>query len=662
MDLDINRIHFTSYCWALGTTSFRMKKFNYMIVKQLELIDDFFKLPENKDEKWEGNTELQIRYYDYLKDKKFITGDATRKDKDARQKTSGLVDLGLITSNRRLTDVGQKLVEISKSGIYKIKNDNFFGIDRDSYIYMLQLLKYTTENNIKPFVVLIKILNDLDYITNEEFIFILPLVTSKEVASDVVDNIKKLRAGFFNINDIIINLIWKMDNYQAGFEYFLHHEPTEETFMLINMNRKSPEKYEIQYADLYKRLVEVYVEENNESIIKLYKAIQNLSGKPRIYWKNLIFGRATERQITNNPLYYLKENKLSTLKDEYGIKKYIYEMIHLYKWKSTLKDYFDLNRRYFKLSDIIIFQDGKVTLSLLAKEYFKYCIDDYFKQSFNQSENFDKMVSIEKILGSSTPDMDYVYTDVAAYFDEEYIEPNEIQNYVENERLKKFNHIIDEKFDNEHLLKILQWFENRADSSLNSYITDNADVPTMFEYILGIIWYKLSGRRGNILDYMNLSLDADLLPKTHAGGGEADIVYKYEETSAYPAHELLLEATLADDSNQRRMEFEPVSRHLMRNLMQTNNLNNYAVLVSTNIHPSVISDFRSRANSEQTLDNVSYFDGIKILPIDTRVLKNFITSSKKYKDIYKLFNEAYLSNITLRNGWYEKEIIEKSRK
>lgn len=111
------------------------------------------------------------------------------------------------------------------------------------------------------------------------------------------------------------------------------------------------------------------------------------------------------------------------------------------------------------------------------------------------------MVSIEKILGSSTPDMDYVYTDVAAYFDEEYIEPNEIQNYVENERLKKFNHIIDEKFDNEHLLKILQWFENRTDSSLNSYITDNADVPTMFEYILGIIWYKLSGRRGKYIGF-----------------------------------------------------------------------------------------------------------------------------------------------------------------
>lgn len=50
MDLDISRIHFTSYYWALGTTSIRMKKFNYMIEKQLELLDDFFKFPENRDE------------------------------------------------------------------------------------------------------------------------------------------------------------------------------------------------------------------------------------------------------------------------------------------------------------------------------------------------------------------------------------------------------------------------------------------------------------------------------------------------------------------------------------------------------------------------------------------------------------------------------------
>lgn len=51
---------------------------------------------------------------------------------------------------------------------------------------------------------------------------------------------------------------------------------------------------------------------------------------------------------------------------------------------------------------------------------------------------------------------------------------------------------------------------------------------------------------------MNLSLEADLLPKTHAGGGEADIVWKYEMTYEYPKHTLLIEATLADGQKSKK--------------------------------------------------------------------------------------------------------------
>lgn len=661
MTLDINRIHFTSYCWSLGTTSFRMKKFNYMIEEQLKLLKDFFMNPENENENWEGNGELQTRYYDFLKNKKFIKGEASRKDKDARQKTSGLVDLGLIDSNRRLTQVGEKLVDISLSGIYKDKEDNFFGIDKDSYIYLLQLLKYTTNDNIRPFVVLLKVLNELDYISEDEFKYILPLVINSDVAQTIVDDIRKLRSGYMTIDDIIINLIWSMDNYQAAFEYFIHNDPSVETFVLINMNRKSPEKYEPPYAKLYEELINVYVKGNTDSIIELFDSIEKINGKARNYWKKLIFNKTTRQRVLKEPMSYLKSNKLSTLKDDYQIKKYIFETIHLFKWKSTLDDYFDLNSRYIKLSDIVLFQDSKVSLSLLAKKYFKYCINDFFKESFRKANQFDKVISIESILGKYTPDMDYVYSDIASYFDEEYIEPTDIQNYVENERLNKFNELIDSKFDDSKLLYCIDCFENRDDGKLNEYITDNADVPTLFEYILGIIWYKLSDRKGNILDFMNLSLDADLLPKTHAGGGEADIVYKYQKTDNYPEHDLLLEATLADDSNQRRMESEPVSRHLIRNLMDTGNLNNYAVLVSTYIHPSVLSDFRSRATSEQTLDAIAYFDGIKLLAIDTQVLKNFIVNSFKYKDIFKLLDKAYQSDLSLKEGWYQKEIVEKSQ-
>ena len=55
---------------------------------------------------------------------------------------------------------------------------------------------------------------------------------------------------------------------------------------------------------------------------------------------------------------------------------------------------------------------------------------------------------------------------------------------------------------------------------------------------------------------MKLSLEANLLPKTHAAGGYADIIYEYEACTSYPKHSLLLEATLADGNNQRRMEME----------------------------------------------------------------------------------------------------------
>ena len=42
--------------------------------------------------------------------KAFLTGDAMRKDKDEREKTSGLVDIGLIT------EAGRKLLKITSNG------------------------------------------------------------------------------------------------------------------------------------------------------------------------------------------------------------------------------------------------------------------------------------------------------------------------------------------------------------------------------------------------------------------------------------------------------------------------------------------------------------------------------------------------------------------
>ena len=50
-----------------------------------------------------------------MKAKEFVVGSAKNKPKDAREKTSGLVDIGIIDENRKLTEAGRALFEISQS-------------------------------------------------------------------------------------------------------------------------------------------------------------------------------------------------------------------------------------------------------------------------------------------------------------------------------------------------------------------------------------------------------------------------------------------------------------------------------------------------------------------------------------------------------------------
>lgn len=184
-------------------------------------------------------------------------------------------------------------------------------------------------------------------------------------------------------------------------------------------------------------------------------------------------------------------------------------------------------------------------------------------------------------------------------------------------------------------------FENRRDSDIQAMVTNNADVPTIFEYVLAIAWYKISGRQGKILDYMNLSLDADLLPVTHAAGGHEDITYKYEATEDYPAHTLLLEATLASSTNQRRLEMEPVSRHLGDYLLSHTDEQAYCLFATTYLHINVVSDFRMRKSAPYySSDGTRFVDGMKIIPLQTNEISaiikkafhtlSYIASSKRH--------------------------------
>lgn len=651
-----NTIPYKSFCWSLGTTSFRTKNFNKTIEEQLLLLDGFWKLSENKNCIWNGNNVLQGRYYDYMKDKGFVEGEANNKAKDAREKTSGLVDIGLIADNRRLTQAGTALLEYCISNNFS--SDNDFGIAKDSYLYLKQLLKTSCKIDnfeVRPFIVLLYVLSEIEFLTVEEFSYLLPLCIDFESTNEVINGIKNVRVGKAKIEEIIISHLMRKDNYRKALELFADNEVDEALLCEVGLNRKS-RSYDKAYYHLYQNLYSAYIENDKTAFIRVFKATGNIKiGK---LWRAYLFDTTSETAISNAPEIHKKATLFDNALNEKEFKISFFKVMHLLKAKATLSDYSDLNRRYIKTADVILFEDNTVKLDIVPKYFFGSVIAELYNVAYTKAVLLNENCEITAIHPSLVFSEESIIKGVNTELDGYVNDIAEARAAIEDNRYVRLQHLIDTKFTDKQLIALLDCFEKREDAEIRNMVTDNADIPTVFEYVLGIMWYKISERKGKILDYMKLSLDADLLPKTHATGGEADIVYEYEKNEFYPEHTLLLEATLADRSNQRRMEMEPVSRNLGRHLIRTGNMNSYCVFATNYLDINVIADFRSRKTTPfyDTQNYSKFVNGMKIIPLQTAELKKILTSGKKYKELYSVFDKAFNSTLP-PHKWYANSMV-----
>lgn len=643
---------YKSFCWCLGTTSFRTKNFNRTIEEQLGLLNEFWSKPDNAEVGWRNNNNIQMEYYLFMQDKGFVEGDADNKPKDAREKTSGLVDVGLIDDNRRLTDVGQALLAISESNDFG--SDNHFEIPKDSFIYLKQLLKTSCVvdgNTVRPLIVLLYLLSKSGELSTDEFTYLLPLCTSKETTDEIIISIDEIKNGRKTVDDIIVSRLLSMDNYKEALSLLLSQKNVDENLICeIGINRKS-RNYDKAYFPLYQALHKVYMDKDKSAFVEVFDAAKKI--RISNYWIKYLFDTNSRVALVRNAESHIKPTDFDNVITENDFKTAFFKRMQLFKAKATLRDYFDLNRRYFKTSDIVLFEDGKVKLDVVPKHFFKSVIDSLYAQAYISSNLLYENCALEEIADCLAINDDVVIACINAELGIGTTTIDTAREALERIRYRRFKTLIDKKFSDDSLLELLTCFENRNDDEIRRMVTDNADVPTMFEYVLGVLWYKISDYQGKVLDYMKLSLDADLLPKTHAAGGEADIVYEYRQTADYPEHALLLEATLADSSNQRRMEMEPVSRHLGQHLLRTGNLNSYCVFATGTLNINVIADFRSRKSipyydPQDYSKNVS---GMKIIPLQISELKAILKDGKRYKDLYSLFDTAFHSALP-PHEWY----------
>ena len=650
---------YKSYCWSLGTTSFRMVEFNRKIERQLELIREFWTKPAFADQQWSENEPLQIEYYNFLKESDFIEGEAQRRAKDAREKTSGLVDLGLLDDERRLTEAGNALLQIAANADFN--TNNLLQIPADSFIYLKQLLKlYSPIDNeyVRPYIVLIMALNSLGKLSYDEFTYLLPLAINKSKTEEIFTSIENIRSGNGTIDETIIKVLMDMPNYQKALDTLLNNAITEQLITEIGMNRKS-RNYDKPYFKLYKALEAVIVTHSDEAAVELFNAVKAVSGKSSILWKQYLFNTANTKKVEKEGFATINAAaEIFNCASEAEFRTQFFKLLHLFKAKSTLSDYFDLNRRYFKTTDTVLFRDDEVTFAIIPNCFFRIVGEKLSELAFVPDSNLPNNVELSSIVGEEITE-NQIFAKVEELYGVQVRNLYDVRAFVDSERYERLNAMIDSKFTDENIVALMSAFEERRDSEIQAMVTNNADVPTIFEYVLAIAWYKISGRKGKVLDYMNLSLDADLLPVTHAAGGHEDITYKYEATADYPAHTLLLEATLASSTNQRRMEMEPVSRHLGDYLLSHTDEQAYCLFATTYLHINVISDFRMRKSAPYySSDGTQSIDGMKIIPLQTSEIKTIIEKKLTYSNLYHIFEAAYNSTAT-PNLWYNQEIHSK---
>jgi len=644
---------FQSYAWSLGTTSFRMADFHRKVEEQLIILNDFWNVPSNANLPWNANT--QKLYYDFAYERGFITGDLAGNDasksKTARQKTSGLVDIGLINDNRHLTNVGNRLLQLALNNNFACDND--FQIPADSFIYLKQILKTgcpIQDGFVRPFLVTGKVLKSCDgYLTDDEFAYLLPLCVDESTMNDIIAKIAVLRAGNTTIDEIICDTVLNRYNYPAAVDYFVHSDKNDTDIMIAGMNRKSPQ-YDVEYVALYGALLSVYFHNDGHAVPSLLNASKRIkNSKIGTLWRAMLFENT--RSVHN--LADIKTNEFSSATNEEMFARRFFKYMHLYKIKANLSDYRDLNRRYLNITDAFIFDDGKVTFTPIFDNFFNTDAQRVFEDAFEECPRLSMDCEFNQI----SPYLVFNTAQVINAFNtqqNQHVDTiEEMYDFMENERYVRFRNLIDTRFPNNQIIHVLSCCETRdSDDEIIDMFGGEADVPTIFEYIVGIAWYRLSRYKGKILDYMNLSLDVNLLPRTHAGGGESDIVYKYPATDDYPEHTLLIECTLMEGTTQRHGEMEPVSRHLA-NYMIDESPNAYCTFVANNLHASVISDFRGRKSMPYYRNDTDHVDSMKIIPLHTRELKTILERDISYSQIYDVFEDAYSDTaVVAPPEWY----------
>ena len=575
--------------------------------------------------------------------------------KRGRTYTNALVKIGLIDEKRKITAVGEALLDgdTKQDDIEKL-----FNLSADNIIFLRQLLKLRVyesegENYIYPFRMGVYLLNKFDDIPQKEFCTILSLIRAgktDEEYREILDKYKLVKNKNMSFGEYVARYIQE-ETLEIKFEE--KNRISKEKFEKYFLNRKSKDKIE-DYFEFYEISLDFFENRN----LEIYKKLEKISKKDSI--KKAFGYNKVPFKFCKTLKEFFEENKKTIFEAENieEFNKLFYELFRDSKNYDLIFEYNDMTIRTFNLSGIISFENGLVNLSSkwLNKSIFSEIINMELcgkegsgKDEIKEAE-FHKNISFSEIFDLSE--------DKIRNFEEKLRKENNISKeisifeYFSRKIDKDFEQKIEKRFSNERICRILNLFKNRRnDKKISKEVIDSAKIPTIFEYMLGIAWHRISNKEFNLKKSLKLSLDGDGFPLSHAPGGDGDIIAEYEK------FDVMLEATLMDKNSQKRGELEPVIRHTtnltIKNMEE--NKKTYTFFVANELDMNVINIFRatSQIQLQSTQNREKYTNGIKIYSLTIDKIIYLLENNINYKYFLNRVFENYSKIEFIGRNWCE---------
>ncbi len=650
---------------SLGNTGARLSDPRATYVKILNALVEFRK--QNKN--WE--TTDQTNFGELLGELGIFeikTDNKVSSDKDVRVKTGFISQLGFTTDERIITSAGKELLANSLNF-----ETNEFDISNESFTYLKQFLKYQ-QNDFEVFPLLSLIYAIIEFDNELPIDFVTYVWSGSQTKKELIDNIKNYKKNS-DYKETVYQSALNSENTKIvaknATHFFATHRVSDKNELKELLYAILPhgkgntfkDKTIVLFHDIYSYWLNksIWNETQKRKFIqdKLKSRHKDISSKKPSYYLESLFDTTVLNNYSDwkKIIDFFENTPLISSENEENFVVNFHVLYMFIKKLSLCEEYRDLNTRHLKLLDIFVFEYGKLKLDLVFWYLFKSVKDDLLKvKPLPQNEYRVKLEASQNNIGDIYDFLKINVAELSKQIATDFPEVKKLglQNFALKKKEERLLELVNTVFTKENIIKIFENIYPRKDDQIRKLIKEwyqdyEATIPALFEYLLGISFYWLSEKQVRISDILNSGLDANLLPKTHTVGGQADIVVRCKDK------DYLIEATLSDNDGQRKMEAEPVPRHLAKHILEVNP-NSLALFVAGQLDPNNLVVLRNYKFSSWYNSDGNSVETMSILPLS---VSNMIYLLKKENDFNKLENkfETVLNSET-KDGfkWYTNEV------